>query len=215
MPAILNRIAVIGDVHAEDQNLSRVLQWLETQSFDALLCTGDVVNGRGDAGKCIDLLRAANVLTVRGNHDQWFLAGGWDWPDATPQNALGVADEKWLQSLPATREFSTAVGPLLLCHGVGENNMQLLRPDDYGYALESNSPLQKLLAEDYFRVMIGGHSHRRMVGAFGDLVVINAGTLRGDHEPCFALVDFEARHVQFFDVLKDKIEAAREEKLQP
>ena len=45
------------------------------------------------------------------------------------------------------------------------------------------------------RVMLCGHTHKRLVRTVGTLTdkltIINAGTLRRDNEPCFSVVDFE------------------------
>jgi predicted phosphodiesterase len=89
---------------------------------------------------------------------------------------------------------------LLLCHGLGDDDMSRVTPDDFGYALESNDALQELLTTEQYRFVINGHTHRRMVRDFGGVTVINVGTLFRDHEPCFAVVDFERGQVEFFDI---------------
>jgi predicted phosphodiesterase len=77
--------------------------------------------------------------------------------------------------------------------------MAKLGPDDEGYALESNSELQRLMQSD-FAFVICGHTHRRMVRRLGRLTVINAGTLRRDQDPCFGTIDFDAQLVQWFEL---------------
>lgn len=75
-----------------------------------------------------------------------------------------------------------------------------LTDDDFGYALETKDPLQELLASQQYRFVVNGHTHRRMVRHLGQLTVINAGTLFRESHPCFAIVDFAAGRVQFFEV---------------
>jgi predicted phosphodiesterase len=60
---------------------------------------------------------------------------------------------------------------------VGEDDMQRLRPDDDDYAIRWNDPLQAMLRDGAHALMVGGHTHERMVRGFEELVVINAGTL--------------------------------------
>ena len=55
----MNRIGIIGDVHAEHSRLAAALEFLLNQRVDALICTGDLPDGVGDLGACCDLLRAA------------------------------------------------------------------------------------------------------------------------------------------------------------
>ena len=63
-----------------------------------------------------------------------------------------------------------------------------------------NEPLQRLLAEDEVRVLVGGHTHRRMLRRFGNLTVINPGTLFRAHDPCFAIADLETLDVAFVEL---------------
>ena len=102
--------------------------------------------------------------------------------------------------MPATRTYDTPLGSLLLGHGLGDNDMIRLQPDDYGYALECNSPLQALIAAGQHRIVVGGHTHHAMVRAFGALVVINAGTLSRTHDPCCAVLDLDRAEVELLDV---------------
>jgi predicted phosphodiesterase len=106
----------------------------------------------------------------------------------------------FLAALPQTRRLETAAGPLLLCHGVADNDMKKLGPDDFGYELACNDELQALLASREFAFVVGGHTHRRMARRFADLVVLNAGTLRRGDAPCALLVDFAERKASFYDV---------------
>lgn len=203
------KFALIGDVHAEDELLKTVLDWLRPHKWEAILCVGDVVDGAGDAARCIQLLRENSIWTVRGNHDSWFAGGyGRDLSDATPLDEIPLSERAWLRNLPATRAFSTSLGPLLLCHGVGENDMAQLAPDAGNYALESNEELQKILREGRFRVMVGGHTHQRMAKKIGALLAVNPGTLKRTHQPGFAVLDCAARNVQFWDVTSAGVQAA-------
>lgn len=105
----------------------------------------------------------------------------------------------YLAALPVTRRLDTIAGPLLLCHGLGDDDMARLRPHDEGYALECIDSLAALRASD-LAMVVGGHTHERMVRTFGALTFVNAGTLARDSSPCFVVVDFETRCVQFYDL---------------
>jgi len=54
------------------------------------------------------------------------------------------------------------------------------------------------------RFIVNGHTHRRMIRTVGDLTILNAGTLRADHQPGFLVVDFDAGAVQFYDLCPNR-----------
>lgn len=197
----LETIGAIGDIHGEDRRLEAALKFLETLDVERVLAVGDIVDGPGDALRCCRLLDAHQVEAVRGNHDRWFLDN--TIPAAAPAQPDMESLRRFLARLPTTRSYHTRAGRLLLCHGLGENDMNRLTPDDFGYALETNDELQALLASREYRFVVAGHTHRPMVKDFGGVTVINAGTLFREHEPCFAHIDFARRLVSFYDVSGD------------
>lgn len=193
------RIALIGDVHAEDALLERALDYCAGR-VDAICCVGDIADGAGDAARCCAALLAHQVLTVRGNHDRWLLGNKLRiLPGATRPGDLSAEARAFLEQLPATLELATPSGLLLLCHGLDVNDMAGVRPDDEGYALECKSELWRLVQYGRYRWLANGHTHRRMVRSFGSLTVINAGTLAREHVPGFVIFDSRALAVHAFD----------------
>ena len=200
----LSRIGLIGDVHAQDARLQTALEFLRGAKVERILCVGDIADGFGDGERCCQLLREFDVATVRGNHDRWVLNDQMrELPGAVALASLSATTVEFLRALPKTLTFATIGGPLLLCHGVGENDMSALKPDDYGYALECNDELQALMYGGVYRFGVGGHTHQRMVRRFGPLIWINAGALVDHHEPCFAIADFERQRVEFYGFADD------------
>ena len=193
-------LGVIGDPHAEDRALESAITWLRSRGAQQLVCTGDVVDGTGDVERTIDLLRAHQVLTVRGNHDRWHTER-----HATTDQ-LGTAHAAWLAGLPATVRLPTTLGSVLLCHSVGEDDLNHLRLDDYGYAVEQNDALQQLLtSRSQPTLMIRGHTHHGGVARFGRLAVLDAGTLRADHDPQVWLVDTRDRTATCWSLADDQV----------
>ena len=196
------KIGAIGDIHAEHVFLEVALRFLAARSPDCLLATGDLVDGRGDADRCIELLEAYEVEAVRGNHDRWFTDDQMrDLAGATLD--LAEPNRSYVESLPIMRTYETPAGPLLLCHGLEDHDMGEVTDDDHGYALETNDELHALLEHGRYRYVINGHSHRRMVRRFATTTIINVGTLLWRHNPCFAWIDFEEKQVEFFDLGSD------------
>jgi putative phosphoesterase len=205
------KLGLIGDIHAEDVRLAAALELFRDERVDHVLFVGDVVDGDGDVDRCCAMLAAVKALGVRGNHDRWLLEDRMrSLPNAHHRDALAPQSIALLAALPATREIQTPHGVLLLCHGVGDDDMQRLKPDDDGYALESNVALAALVGGvKKYAFAVGGHTHERMVRKFGDLVFVNPGTLASNHAPCCAI--FDGASVRFFGLDDAKVPRPEEE----
>lgn len=198
---MIHRAGVIGDVHGEVEALQAALGFLAGQNVDVLLCTGDIVTGEGDANRCCEMLKSAGVMCIRGNHDRWFL------DQTTPAHEQPVeideitpAAQAFIAGLPVMREFETPAGLVLLCHGLGDDDMAGVFPGDQGIALESNHRLHAMVMQADYPVVVNGHTHHRMVRNIEGMTIINAGTLRNWQQPCFLTVDFAGGRVQFYDI---------------
>lgn len=189
---LIRRVGLIGDVHCEDEALELVLGELARQGVDLVLQAGDIADGAGDLERTIALLQQHRVLAVRGNHDRWLLGNQLrDLPFANVLANVTPASVDYLSRLPTTRELTSPRGNVLLCHGLGDNDMASVKPHHEGYDIEVNTELQRLIAERRYQFVLNGHTHRSMLRQFGSLSIINAGTLLRDAERCFMVVDFE------------------------
>jgi predicted phosphodiesterase len=201
------RLGLIGDVHAEDQLLARTLDILTAARVEKILCTGDLVDGLGNVDRVIRLLEKFGALVVRGNHDRWIRSDEMrTLPHAHRMTDLAIESIGYLKELPETHklDIDAVGGKLLLCHGVGTNDMCRLTPDDYGYAISSNTDLLAVLFDPNIRVMVGGHTHKPMLRRFAraagkaPLFVVNPGTLARDNEPGYAILDIRGARTDFY-----------------
>jgi predicted phosphodiesterase len=161
---------------------------------DQLVCVGDVVNGPGDPNACAALLDSAGVVTVWGNHDRWLLEGQVPLGDDVHRlEDLEPSTIAFLRALPVSLELKSADGtPLLLCHGLLDNDMNSITADDYGYALETNDEVQTLLGAGERRIVIKGHRHRPAIWRLRDLTLIDAGSLLAYIPTCGVIIDIAA-----------------------
>ncbi len=196
----IQTLGIIGDVHAENILLEKAIDFLRLQNVDKILCVGDVVDGSGDAEKCCKILLQEEIPVVLGNHDRWLLNGQMrDLQEATVLNSLSKSSHSFLNSLPQIYEFLTIDGLALLCHGLGDNDMARLTPDDYGYGIEVNADLQTLIKSKKYKYVFNGHTHYKMARKFGNLTIVNAGTLKREHNPVFVFVDLLQSVVRFYN----------------
>lgn len=184
------RIGIIGDVHAEDVHLEQALDFLREADVEVLLCTGDIVDGRGDVNRCCELLAEHNVKTVRGNHDRWVLESkARHVPNAHMIEDLGAHTLDFIRGLPTQMSIDTPNGQLMLCHGVADNDLQKIWPGTERMPVERSTKLDEIIASGAYRYMINGHVHYRTMIHFHSLTLLNAGTIRGDHRPGFSILD--------------------------
>ena len=116
-------------MHAEDEKLATAFAHL--RGVDVVLCVGDLVDGAGDLDRCVELLEAHRVVTVRGNHDRWVLGDEMrHLAEAHAAAELAPRTRAHLAALHATRRIDTVAGPLLLCHGLGTDDMEFVNGGD-------------------------------------------------------------------------------------
>ncbi len=206
-PRVVRRLGLIGDVHAEDERLRVAITALLAEKVERILCCGDLVDGHGDVDRTCSTLALHGVITVRGNHDRWIRDDDNRLvPNAHSMTALAPLSIDLLKSLPRTVSIDVPGGRLLLCHGIGENDMRQLGPDDGGYAISSNDDLLKVLFDGTIAVMVGGHTHKPMVRRFERgggkpaLIVVNPGTLAREDGSGFAVLDLGTRRVDFYRI---------------
>lgn len=61
--------AIISDIHSNLEALTAVLEKIDAEHVDEILCLGDVVGYGPDPEACVDLIRERCRFTIRGNHD--------------------------------------------------------------------------------------------------------------------------------------------------
>lgn len=198
------RIGILGDVHTEFAALEQAILRLRSLGADLLLCVGDIADGPEDArgaDRCCELLQHHQVVTVCGNHDRWLLEGTQrDLDDALEDFELRPESVEFLQRLPPALTLSTPLGRLLLCHGLGPDDMATLAPvPEPRLDAAVERLLKEVLADDY-RFIVSGHSHHRSVRRIENAVFINAGTLHRAYAPVFCLLDLEAQEVIFYSL---------------
>lgn len=193
-PRLEGRVFVIGDVHAEDETLESAIAFARAQGASAILCVGDIADGRGDLERSCRLLDEAGVLCVEGNHDEWALAG--QMRQLEGAHALEAGSRRFLERLPAWRIFDTPQGGLMLAHAAADDNMLNLFPDTPDRAFAS--AFDRFAARHpgvEVKLHVSGHTHRVMVRELDapglPRWLITAGTLRAKPERLPRLVEID------------------------
>jgi len=201
-------IGLIGDVHAEDVRLEATLRHLAESDVSTILCTGDLADGRGNLDRVVELLIEYEVKVVAGNHDRWLLADKYRHvPQAHSRDNLKSHTLDYFRSLPKSRSISFQGHDLLLCHGVGDQDLAKVWPGTLRMAAERSETLDSLIDSHAYQWIINGHVHFQTVIPFRTLTLINAGTLAGERWPGFLTLDPISSEVEVFSFRKDQIQS--------
>ena len=150
------RIGLLSDIHANLEALKAVLEHLDAQGSDALVCLGDFVGYGPDPNECIDLLQSRLQAAVVGNHDQAAIGTR----SIDHFNLYAQAAIVWTEQVltPGARAYLVALPPradiegALLVHGSPR------QPVDE-YILDPRTARASFLA-DAFRIAFVGHTHQ-------------------------------------------------------
>jgi diadenosine tetraphosphatase ApaH/serine/threonine PP2A family protein phosphatase len=151
------RYAILGDVHSNLEAFDAVIEALEDETYDEILCTGDIVGYGASPRECIRRLRDLSpTVLVGGNHD-WAVSGRFplDYFNHYAQQAilwtrrsLASEDVEWLGSNPALVRH----GDVTVAHGTIHD------PESFDYltsAYDAHLSFASLMTPFAFV----GHSH--------------------------------------------------------
>lgn len=172
----MKRLAAIGDVHGNSLLLARAIEAARNSGAETIVCVGDVAGHPENTDRCCDLLKSNNVVTVRGNHDRWFLEAARTEPAIA--SSVRATTLEYLASLPPIAHFGTLIGLGMVCHGVGKNDLGHFPVTFLESFLRRERRLGRVPRE--CRMIIHGHSHRHEVRTCDDVTIISVGPLRDD-----------------------------------
>ncbi|WP_341738947.1 metallophosphoesterase family protein [Microcoleus sp. CAWBG640] len=128
------KTAIVSDIHGNWDGFNTVLADINSRQVERIICLGDVVDGGDQNNAVVDWLKANNITTVRGNHDE-----NYDCP-------LEAENKNWLNQLPKElvekSVLFTHISPLVKQKGI-KNNIEAWNVFD----------------ETNFRLVFIGHIH--------------------------------------------------------
>lgn len=208
------RIALFGDIHANLEALEAVLADAARQGVTEYVCMGDIVGYNADPVACLERVRAMDVPTIKGNHDED--ASGHHSLDAMNPVAAaalewtrGQLDDDhrlWLRRLRMVRQVSD----FTVVHST------LDQPANWNYVTNRFDAMSNF-SYQFTQVCFHGHTHVPRVYVKSDKVsevpaesvaieadskyFINVGSVGqprdGDWRSCYAIYDLEHQLVVF------------------
>jgi len=205
---------VIGDIHSNYEALSAVVDALQHEHVDKILCVGDIVGYAAEPIKCIELIQELHCITVVGNHDSAVVG---KFPIAYFNNNAQIAAKWTAQQLSEQHvQFLKKLPLVEVWEGITIVHASLNRPEFFDYittTVEAELTFDKLNTP----VCFYGHTHIPTVlflengmvhieeGRVFDLsnvekVLINVGSVGQprdwDLRACCAIYDSEKKTVR-------------------
>ncbi len=177
------KVAVFADVHGNDHALDAVLDDIEKERVDAIICAGDMVNPFPGSERVWRTLTARHIPMVRGNHEDYILACHAPASDLpirrNPQflpvefaaRRLSTGTTAGIRALPMT---FTLAGPgdddVLVCHASPEHTSR-------SYCTGIDDDLAADLSRIGPKTIVGGHIHLQWQQLWRDKLLVVAGSV--------------------------------------
>ena len=182
------RIALVSDMHGNAIAFDEVVRELESESFDHIVCLGDVAQGGPQPCEVIDRLRALGWRCVNGNSDEFLNTLSFE---QEPVTERGLAVREWtrkqlgeerlafLRTFEPTVELDLDGRRLVCCHATPVSNEEVIVPE---------TPREELArALGNADVVACGHVHLQWLGRVGRQLWVSIGSagLAWEHKEPF------------------------------
>jgi putative phosphoesterase len=176
------RLALLSDIHGNYTALEAVLNDIQQQQIDSVICLGDVATMGPQPKQVIAALQKLGCPCIMGNHDAATLQ-----PEHAPQyriappltstlqwcaDQLDVDETNYLRSFKSTLEIPLEANTTLLCfHGSPRSNIENI------FATTPPDDLDKMLADHTANIFACGHTHLQMLRQHKGNLIVNAGSI--------------------------------------
>ena len=185
------KIGLISDIHAQPIPLKNALKILDTNQVDIIYNLGDTAGYFEDLEECITILKERKIISIFGNHDQWYLD-----LDKSKQEEWIVT---YFKTLATVYNISFGNISIQLNHEAPEatdiKGLKLL--DQFGKLIpERIDKWKKHLNNFKPDILIVGHTHQVFAEQIGETLVVNPGSTAFNNS-C-AILTLPEKKVQFY-----------------
>lgn len=172
------KIAIISDIHANVYALINLLEDIDIEKVDTIICLGDLVGYGPHPNEVISMIRRRHILCIRGNYDSSVVNNEYSYIRETPINAFSLPwtvkelreeNRLFLANLPSTLTLNIANKSLLFVHGSPDKIDEYLLKDG-----DNTSEVMNSITND---VLICAHTHIPGMKDFKNKVYINSGSV--------------------------------------
>lgn len=190
------RIAAISDIHGNLYALMKVLEDIDEQNIDKIICLGDLVGYGPHPNEVIALIKRRGFSCLKGNYDTSVVDGAFTFIRNTSVNSFSlpwnvdevrVSNKYFLDSLPTSLKFTFNNLSFLFTHGSPNSITEYLFEDK-----ENTFNIMENLEED---VLVCAHTHIPSFKKFNNKYFINVGSVGkpkiGRPIPTYCIIDID------------------------
>lgn len=172
------RIAVISDIHGNLYSLIKVLEDIDTQQVDSIICLGDLVGYGPNPNEVIALLKKRNILCIKGNYDASVVDNGFTYIRDTTINSfslpwtveeLRVSNRYFLDNLPSNITIEACGKKIKFVHGSPRKINEYLTQDYVN--------LDEVMNEFDGDILVCAHTHIPYTKEYGSKLLVNDGSV--------------------------------------
>ncbi|MGF0110908.1 metallophosphoesterase family protein [Clostridium sp. SGI.024] len=172
------KIAAISDIHGNIYSLMKVLEDIDEQKVDLVVCLGDLVGYGPHPNEVIALIKRRDIPCIKGNYDASVVDGGFTFIRDTSINSFSLpwaveevraSNKYYLSQLPTKLDYDINGVKVIFTHGSPYKINEYLFEDG-----ENTKKVMEEISED---VLICAHTHIPSYKKFGNKVFINVGSV--------------------------------------
>ena len=190
------KIAIISDIHSNVYALMNVIDDIDDQKADLIICLGDLVGYGPHPNETISYIKRRNILCLKGNYDASVVANDFSYIRQTDINSftlpwtvseLRVSNKYYLDGLPEDLTLTFNKRSIKFVHGSPNKINEYLLENE-----EITKDVMKNLQED---ILVCAHTHIPSVKQFDNKLFINCGSVGkpkiGSPDSTYCLLDID------------------------
>ncbi len=202
---ILNRIALITDIHGNLPALEASLAAIEAIGVDDIYCGGDLVGYGPHPNEVCALIDERGIPTIYGNYDYAIARDLDDCGCAyvtQHDRELGQQSVAWTLAHTDQRSKDFMRGlPFDLHFPLGDQDVHLVhgsprKVNEYLFEDKPARLYERLATAEDSQVLVFGHTHKPWIHEYGGVVFVNCGSVGkpkdGDPRAAFAILEADA-----------------------
>ncbi|MBE6053470.1 MAG: metallophosphoesterase family protein [Clostridium sartagoforme] len=172
------KVAAISDIHGNIYSLMKVLEDIDDQKVDLIICLGDLVGYGPHPNEVIALIKRREIPCIKGNYDASVVDEGFTFIRDTSINSFSLpwaveevraSNKYYLSQLPTELNYDINGVKIKFTHGSPNNISE--------YLFENADNTQKVMEEIEEDVLVCAHTHIPSYKKFDNKTFINTGSV--------------------------------------
>ncbi|MGL5867709.1 MAG: metallophosphoesterase family protein [Clostridium chrysemydis] len=190
------KIAVISDIHGNLYALMKVLEDIEDNKVDTIVCLGDLVGYGPHPNEVVAMIRRRKILCIKGNYDAAVCENEFNFIRENTINSftlpwtveeLRAENRHYLDNLPTSLNLNFDGNNILFVHGSPNKINE--------YMLKDSEETETIMKELNYDILVSAHTHLPCAKQFDNKLFINDGSVGkpkiGRPNPTYAILNID------------------------